>query len=307
MQVSNNRSTRYLSAALLLTMSPLAIALACDLQITRIEEASRSSALKYDVFNRDGLIKRFDLYIQRTDDGDAPCSAAVRVLPQGLTRLINAGNSQLQYRLQPLETDGVYRNGELRLQAKSIAKGQQLKFSYQVLFTAEQFVASGMYQDKLWLEVSDPSQVDKPFLERRDTVLTASVAPAARISFAGTQGRSQLVDFGELTDGKQISPAPQIVIQSTGSFAMTFSSLNRGALRHQSGKEKWDIPYQSALAGRTLPLTEYTTTLRYTQPTSALGLRLPLLLSVPKVGQKPAGTYKDVIRVVISPSDLLIN
>ncbi len=307
MQVNINLCKHCLSAVLLLIFSPLAIGAACDLNIIRVEEAPRSSALKYDVFNRDDLVKLFDIYIQRNDNDDVPCIAVVKIRPQGPTRMVNASNGQLHYRLKPLEVGSAYRNGELRLPGKNITRDQQLKFTYQILLTAGQFVAPGIYQHRLWIEVADKNKLDQLFLERRSTVFSASVAAAARISFAGTQGRSQSVDFGELSDGKQITPAPQIVIQSTGRFAMSFSSLYRGVLRHESGKARWDIPYHSILGGRVLPLSEFSTTLRYTQPTPALGLRLPLLLSVPKVGQKPAGNYRDIIRVTISPSDLIIN
>jgi hypothetical protein len=278
----------------------------CDLTIVRAQESSRSSALEYDVFNRDGLVKHFDVYVRRNDKAISPCEALIRIQTRGPIKLINSGGNAINFRLQPLQKSSSYQQGKVLLLPQSITHGQVLKFSYQVLLEGEQFVAPGFYHHKLWIEVASAEQVASDFFERINLNLTATVAPAARISFAGTLGRSQNVDFGELSDGITISPQPVVIIQSTGRFALRFSSLHQGSLRHKSGQEKWDIPYKSALGTRKLTLSEKSITLRYDQPTPSLGLRLPLRLSVPKVGKKPAGNYNDVINVVIFPSELLV-
>ncbi|MGB1236723.1 MAG: hypothetical protein ACPG4U_00855 [Pseudomonadales bacterium] len=293
--------------SLLLSASTPVAADSCELNIVRVSQTTPTTALEYDVFNRDGLVKKVEIQVASSQGERTNCAAILKVRPQGPVRLSNAGSNSLHYLLQPLQQTGAFRQGVLTLPHPGQKHRKTLTFAFEAVFQGEQFVASGLYQQTLWLELYRADQGGEQLAERQPFTLHATVKPAARISFFGTQGRAQHLDFGELRDGANISPAPQILIQSTGLFALNISSLYRGALRHHSGQARWDIPYQSMLGQRALALSSPGETLYFDQPTPSLGLRLPLKLTVPKVGKKPAGIYRDMIRVVIFPSELTIN
>ena len=279
----------------------------CEFRIERAEEALRTSAITYDVFNVDGISKQFDVSIRRIDKTESQCDIKVQVKKQGAFNLVNSSQSSLTYRLLPATARTIYDNKTVFMEQKNIDNNAIISFSYKILIPGEQFVSPGVYQDQLLLTVLKLNGSDddlSSLYEQRKVVISTEVEPAARISFAGTQGRSQTVDFGELSNGKTISPAPQIVIQSTGHYLLKFSSENRGVLRHESAKSKWDIPYQAIIGNRPIKLTTETAILNYTEPSTITGQRLPVSLSIPYVGDRPAGIYEDIIRVTIAPDDL---
>ncbi len=276
----------------------------CEYRIERVEQADPSAALLYDVFSRDGLVKRFNIEVRRVDESEEQCALQLRVRSEGATRMKNSISQELNYRLALVIEQTQLQDGSVLMQFHDVAYYELIKFAYQILISGEQFVAPGIYQDTLLLELFDKNNGDV-LLERRRMVVSAEVESAARVSFAGTLGREQSVDFGELVDGKKISPAPLVVIQSTGNYGLSFSSEHKGVLRHQGNKEKWDIPYRASLGGRVIDLRQEKAVLKTIEPTKSSGLYLPLSLEVPVVGDKPPGTYSDVIHVVITPLEIL--
>lgn len=296
---------------LLLIIIPLAITLkvqaSCNLRIDPIQETSPASAINYNVFNFDQLVKSFEFYVHRIDDADNLCNATVTISSKSLNHFSNAGSSRIHYQLKPDQYGGSYVNNQLILEATNLKYAKPVKLSYLLVLDNGQFPSPGLYQDQLSLDVYDSDQLDLPPSVNQNFSVSVNVDTGTRINFVGVQGRSHTLDFGELKTGGQISLPPQLLVQSTGGFSLRFSSQNLGALRHKNGLRQWDIPYQLELGKQRLELSSPSATINFSQSTPPSGLRLPLKLNIPEVKRKPAGIYSDIIRIVVSPTDLDIN
>lgn len=278
----------------------------CEFQFERIEQSNKTSALMFDVFNPDGLVKQFEVALRRIDQTPAPCGVQLKLKPDGMTRLMNSVGEGLDYLLAGTSEPMIYdpEADELRLNFSQVLYEELLIFEYQVQMSPAQFVAPGIYQDELLFEVTDLTNPERLYLQKKLAIAT-EVEPGARISFVGYLNRHQVVDFGELVDGVRITPEPQILIQSNGNFALKFTSEHEGALRHEGGNKRWDIPYQTQVGGKPVDLTAQGTTLQYHEATDDSGLRLPVSLLVPVIGERPAGHYEDIIRVTITPGEMM--
>ena len=275
----------------------------CTAQIASDVRGHQIIQANYDVFSAKGLLKPLAVEIRRVDDGNEPCDFILRINSEGESQLYGAGGNTLAFRLMSYERQTTRNNNEVSANLTAQEPDNLLRFDYLLVIEGQQFVPPGIYQAEINIGiVSDAA--DSPVRAQQVLSLSVEVKAAARISFAGTQGRQQLANFGELSDGKQVLPPPLITVQSTGSFALQISSIHKGHLRHHSGNPAWDIPYTTVIGDTAVDLSTKMAELQFYQSTSLSGSQFPLLLTVPQVGQRPSGNYEDVLRISIFPGEL---
>lgn len=284
-----------------LLFSPLAYS-QCDIAFSD-NKAAQYTTSPYDVFNRDGLNHNFEIGIKRFDDMPEQCDVEVQIKTnKGL--ILYQQHKQLKFQLFLSHTNnrGKIKNLNFEYQFKSGNKSTAI--SYQLFISPEQFIPPGIYQTELEviLKKSGIMANNKPII--KNVRLNVKVASATRISFAGTTGRHHKVSFGELVDGKKISPPPAIIIQSSGHYGLEFSSKFQGTLRHSNNNKQWDIPYQLKLNKKVINLKQEKA-IWYNAATESTGLFLPLNLSVPHVGERPTGRYRDTLTITLSPVEIL--
>ena len=271
----------------------------CDLRLDRADTNPTIGSNSYDVFNSVDTNKRFDIELVRLSEG-LDCQTRLVLTPEGQSELRN-NSARLDYRLRPVTDDGILVNESLIFSRNDPAIGEPIRLTYDMVIESEQFVAPGTYSQMFLLELFDTTNDNEVLLEERRLTLSIDVEPAARIFLLGVQGRSQVADFGELRDGATVNPSPQLVVQSTGQYDLVVNSENNGFLRHNSENEQWDIEYLASLGDENVNLGE-DNAINFSQATTRNGLQLPLRLTVPRVQNRPAGTYTDTIRIEISPS-----
>lgn len=274
----------------------------CDVAFTD-HEATQHTTPMYDVFNRSGLTHSFEIDIKRLDNRQEPCDIEIEInAHKGL--VLYQQQQKLTFQLHLKQSNHKIKTNNRTLEYQFKADHQALTVSYQIYISPEQFIPAGIYQTELELKLKQAGIVANNTPIVKKVRVNIEVASAARISFAGTTGRHHKVSFGELVDGKKIYPAPAIIIQSSGRYGLEFSSKFRGALRHSNNNKQWDIPYQLTLNRKTINLKQEKS-IWYNTATDKNGLFLPLDLSVPLVGERPTGRYRDILNISISPAEIL--
>ena len=289
-----------LSALWLVTLLAMAAApagAACTLRIERAEPAAWNAGGGYNVFDRNGIAERFELEVRRVDADTTPCDAVVTLRPEGRTRLTQAGRS-LDYALRPAAPRAVLDDGAVTLRGEDLLPQDLLRLDYDVILLPRQIVAAGRYRGALIAEVRDDSGAPQELEDSERIAVTARVRSNARIAFAGTSGRRQTVDFGELTEGKTPNITPQILVQSTSDFSLSVTSDNRGALAQSTGD--WRIPYTASIAGQRLDLERGTQRVDFRGPTTD-ARRLPVEFRILRSERNRAGTYRDTVTIVVTP------
>lgn len=281
----------------LLAMAAASAEAACALRIERAETAAWNAGGGYDVFARNGIAERFELEVRRVDADTAPCDAIVTLRPEGRPRLVQGGQS-LAYALRPAAPRALLDGGTVTLRGEDLLPEDVLRLDYEIVLLPGQVVAAGRYRGGLIAEVRRESGSLQELEDSAQIAVTARVRSNARIAFAGTSGRRQTVDFGELTEGKTPNITPQILVQSTSNFSLSVTSENRGALAQSTGD--WRVPYAASIAGQPLSLERGTQRLDFRGPT-ADARRLPIEFRILRGERRRAGLYRDTVTIVVTP------
>lgn len=311
---NNNRHRMQPIAGLVTAASLLACitmpVIACEFEIA--SSSLNTSQINYDVFSATPTSATSLLEIRRVDSQSAIDSS------QSATDLcvariqIRSADSQLQ-----LSNNDYSLNYELHsptlassdqlidITSTPVAVGGRYQLPFSVELPAGQFVPSGLYQSTLTASVG----ADNPALTKLTDIdeqvsfnLRAQVAESARISFAGVQGRNQLVDFGPIVNGARPLFTPSIVVQSTAPYRLRFRSDNNGRLVRNPPIENQTISYNLEIAGQSVDLSNPEAGVLFDEPFVARDNRVPLLFSIPDASNKVAGTYSDRVIVDILPS-----
>ncbi|WP_087021311.1 hypothetical protein [Thaumasiovibrio subtropicus] len=169
-----------------------------------------------------------------------------------------------------------------------------------IRFPVGQFVIHGNYQQTLSAQLIN--QDNGRILDERQFDLAVTVAPSAQFHFYGTTQRHIPVNLGELKSHHLFNTLPILLVKSTSEYKITAYSDHQGQLRHLSGRQQWDIPYQLRLGDTPLDLSQDHAEWHSLHPTHSYGEQLPLQLSIGDVSRQPAGIYHDVIHLSIEPA-----
>ncbi|TVR69299.1 MAG: hypothetical protein EA427_08700 [Spirochaetaceae bacterium] len=172
--------------------------------------------------------------------------------------------------------------------------------SFTVRIPEEQFVRRGTYQDQVEVSLYQGRQVDPDTLVLIDraTVTISSTTPTiAQIAISGQS--SYTMDFGNLVPGATRS-APLQYRTNTG-FRIDAESENGGVLVNQTHSGSAPIPYQLAVGGNTVDLSDsalvgldllFGTTIEFES--------LPMSVTIGSFEDVLPGLFQDVITFTIS-------
>lgn len=272
---------------------------ACTLRIERAEAAAWNAGGGYNVFDRNGIAERFELEVRRVDADPEPCDAVVTLAPAGRLDLAQAG-SRLAFALRPASQRAVLDGDSVTLLGEDLLPQDLLRLDYEVVLLPGQIVAAGRYRGALLAEVRRKDGGLQELEDSEKIPVTARVRSNARIGFAGTSGRRQTVDFGELTEGKTPGITPQILVQSTSDFSLEITSENRGALAQRADGGDWRIPYSASIGGQPLTLERGAQSVDFRGPTVETR-RLPIEFRIESIERQRAGVYRDTVTIVVTP------
>ncbi len=163
-------------------------------------------------------------------------------------------------------------------------------------------VRGGIYRDTISIGVYSSFLFRSPRLEGTRTLNISTVIPKqVNISLVDTgapfniNDTEQTLDFGELEKGEQLGF--DMRIQSNAGYVVTFSSQNKGRLKHSTKKKK--IRYKLKVDGRKRNLKKAGSTrvARARGVTPAGGNIHKVSVRIGKVKNKPHGVYSDYITV----------
>lgn len=327
-----------------IALLPSSLLAACDLEISSVDQVTLEGGDSYDVFAVSGLADRLRVEIRRSDSTRDPVPSAAEytmresavsllstpsvdnvvpttrchaliTLQGGVNPTLVRGSSQLRYQLQPASRRAVSRHGSISLVVTDLPPGGTAELLYDLVVPAEQFVPGGFYTGDMlatvvqWRGESPGIQLDPPGAnadvdDRRRIDVSVEVDGAARISFAGTQGRQRIVDFGQLKSGATPVMPVALIIQASSSYALRFRSDNGGQLQQRSGGRDWNVPYALRIGRDVVDLQSGESQIVRTDPTSSRGHRVPLDFRVLNAEDRPAGRYSDRLTIEITPAEL---
>lgn len=282
------------SAVLLCCAAP---ALACDPQISRVDGPVNDS---YEPFSPDAATYPLTITITNRDEAACDLRAVAIGTMSGARRLIGpSSRERLNYE--------IFGDQAIRLpneQASGfglpimIGGQQEVTLRLQVRVAPGQVVASGSYDENVELLLLDRGGEVR---EQRRFPLRVRVEARAQVNLAGTAGvfsngsRSALLDLGELRDGS--SNAVFIQLRSNEPVRVRLQSQNKGELVNveQPGER---IPYEFVVDGTAVALSA-PANLRRAPPRSLDGASYRAVATVPVVGNRFAGEYRDLITVSV--------
>lgn len=266
-----------------------------------IEPAQDQWLIQYDPFTADGESREFDVAL--TNRGDTPCTGTIRVDLRGeqFGLAQSAGAERIGYSLvdERAGVDLTPRAGQSarRLNARpvNLAPGERSLERFGFAFRGDQMVSSGVYSQTVFFSIDEGNGA--PVAERPVT-LAVQVARTAVVGLKGQFQRNDgvaTIDLGDLSEGrKELQTA--IYVQSTGGYAMSVTSANRGRMR--MGTSDWYLDYRLALGSQQIDLQQGDTV-----EVAAMTARsddYPLSINVGSTRGKRAGRYSDTLTFVVS-------
>jgi len=179
-----------------------------------------------------------------------------------------------------------------------VGGGERRTLDLKFVVSRGQFVTPGDYEDGIKVSLFSKSDGKFTELSKRDVVLVQRVAPEVSISIAGA-GQKTTLDFGVLTQGA--TRDVKLSARSNTDYKLIVASDNNGKLGLTppvSGND-WTVDYNAKLDGSALDLQ------RDKWSTSALAVAAGglvehnLEVTIGETDAKRAGTYKDVLTIVI--------
>lgn len=281
---------------LTLMLCPVA-GLACNPQVSRVDAPLNDS---YEPFALEAATYPLNITIRNRGDTACDLRAVAIGTSSGARRLIGSSSrEQLNYE--------IFGDQAIRLPNEqspgfglpvSLAANQETVLRLQVRVRPGQVVPSGHYDENVQLLLLDRAGAVQ---EDRRFPLSVRVEPRAQVNIAGTAGifstgvRSAVLDLGELSDGS--SNYIFLQFRSNESVRIRLNSQNNGVLRNVA-LPKEQIGYQLVVDGTLVDLTG-PVTLRRSPPRSLDGASYRAVVTVPVVGFKFAGEYRDLITVSV--------
>jgi len=283
---------RFLAGFVVSTGLVVSAALACE---GRIDVDSRLVATGYSPFDPADKQNIVPVSVENTSEERCRFGIGFDYSPNG-----GQLGGQLSYQLayegrSLLDSPANDSSPDLMLDVEA---GERRTLDLKFVVSRGQFVTPGDYKDSLKLSLFSVSDGNFIELSERDVVLVQRVAPDFSISIAGA-GQKTTLDFGVLTQGA--SRDVKLSARSNTDYKLIVASDNDGKLRltpQVSGKD-WTVDYSAKLDSSTLDLQ------RDQWSTSALAVaagglvKHNLEVTIGATDAKRAGTYKDVLTIVI--------
>jgi len=303
---------RALAGMTALLMSMLMLAAALPARATGTCSASIGAiapvpTVAYDPF--DGVARSETFAVQFVNNGSADCWLSLAIASQtpGSLRTFAHGGDKLRYLVE--STGGSsYSNsitqprGSFYLQG---GVGKTKTIDVRVKVPAGLIAPAGTYNDVLTLRLFRNSGGGAIAMgSDRTAPAAAEVEARAQVNIAGASSSYSTfgvdnIDFNTLTNGETRSAIVQV--RATSPVKITVDSQNDGKLKHQILSGDPGVLYSMKLDGTWLNLAGLAVLMR-TPPVSLDGASYPMLLQVGDVGGRPAGDYKDLLTISVSPN-----
>ena len=269
----------------------------CSLQLDQAPQAVR---VDYDPFLPATAPTR--LAFRLRNGGEARCEADLAFVDVPGQPLIRTGVGATGLMLEIRPGPSVSRSPEPAVFRTAVEAGETQEIVFDVLVIEDAVVQAGLYDQSLTLEVRQPGAPQA--YERSPVIIDLTALPRAQMNLSGARGAFgagpsiSVVDFGEAQTGK----THQLFVQTrtNASARLTFSSANRGKLRHEQGGEAAAVlTYAVAFDGDVLDLSQVATR-DVDPPRTFAGQSYGLLLTLGAVEGGPAGVYSDELTIEIS-------
>jgi len=290
----------------------LCAAAACPARATGTCSASIGTiapvpTVAYDPF--DGVARSETFAVQFVNNGSADCWLSLAIASQapGSLRTFAHGGDKLRYLVE--STGGsAYSNsitqprGSFYLQGGA---GKTKTIDVRVKVPAGLIAPAGAYNDILTLRLFRNTGGGAIAMgSDRTAAAAATVEARAQVNIAGASSSSSpfgvdRIDFNTLTNGETRQAIVQV--RATSPVKITVGSQNHGKLKHQILAGDPGVLYSMKLDGTLLNLSGIAELLR-APPVSLDGASYPMLLQVGDVGGRPAGDYKDLLTISVSPN-----
>lgn len=258
----------------------------------------------YDPF--DGTSESVTFTVEAVNGGSDACTVSLAVESAGSssTRYFRWGAEKLRYQVETPGGDDYENNIDAPRGSHTIPGGLGKK----VVITLKVKVPSGLiakaspsYENllKLRLYRKNGPQLgsDKMVNATADVERRAQVNIAGASSSWGAWGVDEL-DFNTLTQGETRSAKVQV--RATTGVKITVDSENDGVLKHKTLAGA-SVPYALKLNGTVLTLSSGAADLNVSPPVSLDGTSYPMVVTIGDVSGRPAGSYKDLLTVTVSP------
>lgn len=264
---------------------------ACAASLISLDPVSAQST--YDVFSTatSPLVKGYQV---RADVMGQNCSIVVEIdVDDGSTVL--RGSSQQALRFEWAGGNGYQKGGRWYVTLTDATPNVQ----FQLRFPSEQWATAGQFNGQMTASIqpnnsNEPISEEEVFLEAEVDVL-----PSAKIQFYGLSQRHYDLDLGKLDSHKVIQSAPNLWVQSTGEYAISIESENRGYLRHESLNTQWNVAYDFLINNQEISLVNTSKQWRSSHATQ--GKALPMAFVIGDISQRPGGDYSDILHITIEP------
>lgn len=318
---------------------------ACELRITQLDDVRIDGSRAYDVFSGGGAAERFRVRIERIDaapvsndapvtapgetEGEAlvgagnvdplptggasvPCRARLRVEGESGASL-SRGGERLQFGFATRLAGQTAPLASIERTLDGLEPGDDEELEFELLVPPAQFAPHGNYAGRIAVTVAPdetiggaaPLRGNEPGGDREIVPVIVEVGATVRVSFAGTEGRSRLVDFGELRAGAQPAFPVELLVQASSAYTLRFSSENGGRLRREANGKETFVNYELRTADERVTLDGGTVAPVRGGHTERGGQRLPLNFRITDdTLRKPAGRYTDRLTVEIVPTNL---
>lgn len=246
-----------------------------------------------------------DFQVQLRNAGDAEsCEAIIRIARVGALRdpdfpaykLSAQGRQQVE--VLPDPSSGGTIDSDIRV-ANAPTGPQSRAIPFQVIVPTQWGLRAGTYVEQLQLALIDQ---DGNIADLSTLTITIVIPSAASLRLSGAvvgDGRSgpAQVDLGNLSSTRETrSKRFGARIFSTAPYVVRFSSVNRGNLLHEGGREQ--VPYRLYFDGALVDLAG-ASEFPYLNSTPKGGDRRPMSIVVPPVVAL-AGHYSDRITVTVT-------
>lgn len=258
----------------------------------------------YDPF--DGTSESVTFTVEAVNGGADACTVSLAVESAGSssTRYFRWGAEKLRYVVETPGGDDYENDIDEPRGSHTIPGGAGKK----VVITLKVKVPSGLiakaspnYENLLKLRLY---RKNGPQLGTDKTAnATADVERRAQVNIAGASSSwgawsVDELDFNTLTQGETRSAKVQV--RATTGVKIHVDSENDGVLKHKTLPGA-TVPYELKLNGTVLTLSSGVADLNVSPPVSLEGTSYPMVVTIGDVSGRPAGSYKDLLTVTVSP------
>jgi hypothetical protein len=262
----------------------------------------------YDPF--DGVSRSVTFSVEFVNHGSADCSLSLAIASQatGSQRYFTNGGNKLRYIVEsPGGSD--YSNSIQQPRGSyslSGGNGKTKKIDVEVKVPAGLIAPAGTYNDLLKLRLYRNTGGGPVAMgSDRTAAAAAAVEARAQVNIAGASSSSwpfgvDRIDFSTLTNGETRSAIVQV--RATSPVKIAVASQNHGKMKHKVLTADTGVLYSMRLDGALLNLSSGAAELLRTPAVSLDGANYPMLLQVGDVSGRPAGDYKDLLTISVSPN-----